>query len=264
MSDLSRYLKVEFYRAFTSKNFALTICLTFLLYLGSTLKEIFLFGRDAAATVPYFFGVVNNFNSLMDILLVISALCCATSFCDDWQNRYIRFIVTRVPTNIYCVSRVVICFCTTVLAVFFGICFYIVFLALIFPVYLPLDRLRETSVAFGDLLSSNRQITYLLCLSIIKAISCGMWSVAALLCSAVIPDTLVVVAAPLILNKAYSVLYHIFKLPIVFSIDFLSEGLVNMGDWKVTFAYPCIFLILCTIPMGLLFSIRVKQVVQND
>ena len=74
MSDLSRYLKVEFYRAFTSKNFALTICLTFLLYLGSTLKEIFLLGRDAAATVPYFFGVVNNFNSLMDILLVISAI----------------------------------------------------------------------------------------------------------------------------------------------------------------------------------------------
>ena len=147
MSDLSRYLKVEFYRAFTSKNFALTICLTFLLYLCSTLKEIFLLGRDAAATVPYFFEVVNNFNSLMDILLVISALCGATSFCDDWQNRYIRFIVTRVPTNIYCVSRVVICFCTTVLAVFFGICSYIVFLALIFPVYLPLDRLRETSVA---------------------------------------------------------------------------------------------------------------------
>ena len=49
MSDLSRYLKVEFYRAFTSKNFALTICLTFLLYLCSTLKEIFLLGRDAAA-----------------------------------------------------------------------------------------------------------------------------------------------------------------------------------------------------------------------
>lgn len=86
MSDLSRYLKVEFYRAFTSKNFALTICLTFLLYLCSTLKEIFLLGRDAAATVPYFFEVVNNFNSLMDILLVISALCGATSFCDDWQT----------------------------------------------------------------------------------------------------------------------------------------------------------------------------------
>ena len=264
MSDLSHYLKVEFYRAFTSKNFALTICLTFLLYLCSTLKEIFLLGRDAAATVPYFFGVVNNFNSLMDILLVISALCCATSFCDDWQNRYIRSIVARVPVNTYCASRVVTCFCTTVLAVFIGICFYIVFLSLIYPVYLPLNELKGTQVAFGDLLSSNRQITYLLCLSIIKAISCGMWGISALLCSAIIPDTLIVVATPLILKKAYSVLYYVFKLPIVFSIDFLSEGLVNMGDWKVTFAYPCIFLILCTMPMGLLFSIRVKQVVQND
>ena len=66
------------------------------------------------------------------------------------------------------------------------------------------------------------------------------------------------------ISMAAVVLYYVFKLPIVFSIDFLSEGLVNMGDWKVTFAYPCIFLILCTIPMGLLFSIRVKQVVQND
>ena len=40
MSAFARYQKVEFCRAFTSKNFALTICLTFLLYLGSTLKEI--------------------------------------------------------------------------------------------------------------------------------------------------------------------------------------------------------------------------------
>lgn len=264
MSDFARYQKVEFYRALTSKNFALTVGITFLLYLVSTLKEMFLLGGDAVATVPYFFGVVNNFNSLMDILLVISASCCATSFCDDWQNRYIRSIVTRVPVNIYCVSRVVTCFCITVLAVFIGICFYIIFLSLIYPVYIPLNRLRETQIAFGDLLSSNRQITYLLCLSVIKAISCGMWGISALLCSAIIPDTLIVIAAPLILKKAYSVLYYVFKLPIAFSIDFLSEGLVNMGDWKVTFAYPCIFFILCTITMGFLFCIRVRQVIQND
>ena len=41
MSDLSRYLKVEFYRAFTSKNFALTITPGYALCILSAMIGIF-------------------------------------------------------------------------------------------------------------------------------------------------------------------------------------------------------------------------------
>lgn len=264
MRDFVNYQKLEFWCAITSKNFILTICATFLLYLVTTLKEMLLLGRHTVVTVSYFFGVVNNFNSLMDVLLVLSAFCYATSFCHDWQHRYVRSIVARVPMNKYCVSRAIACFCTTVIAVFVGICVYVLVLALFYPIYLPLDEINHAQGAFGDLLASNKQITYLLCLSIIKAVSCGMWGTAALLCSAFIPDTLVVVVSPLILKKAYSVLYYVFELPIVFSVDFLSEGLVSMGNWRASFIYPCVFFVLCTVLIGSLFTIKVMRVLRND
>ena len=74
MSATLRYLRVEAARALTARTFPLCAGLTALLYLLSTLNEMQL-NSWTNGSVAYYFGVVDNFNSLLDVLPVVAALC---------------------------------------------------------------------------------------------------------------------------------------------------------------------------------------------
>lgn len=259
-----RYLKVELHRSILSASFVLAVIAVFLLYLLSSLSEIRTMARDVGATVPYFFDAVNSFNSMMDILLIISALCYARSFCNDWQHRYFRSVVARTSVNNYCTCRATVCFISTFTAVLLGMWLYIFLLSIFFPMQAVYQSVDGLNPVFGSLLYEGKPLVYLMCFCVIKAASCGMWGMAALASSSYMPNTFIALVSPLILHKAYSILYWALNLPPYLSIDFLSEGLVMFRKPSTALIYSCSFFFVCSMLLGYLFCYRVKKVIRND
>lgn len=256
MSATLRYLRVEAARALTARTFPLCAGLTALLYLLSTLNEMQL-NSWTNGSVAYYFGVVDNFNSLLDVLPVVAALCCATSFCSDWRERYVHAILVRTTEGRYCACRLAACFFVTALAVFLGICLYLAALAAFYPLARPGDA--AGGIAFDGLAAQGNYLGALLCRAAVKAVSCGMWGVAALACSAVIPDMLVTVASPLLFKRLYSVLYNMLGLPQALSIDFVSESLVTVGSWQASLLHACGLFLLYAALAGAAYRLLVKR-----
>lgn len=257
-----RYLRVEAARALTARTFPLCVGLTALLYLLCSLHEMQLFpptmaGADNAVSAAYLFGAVDNFNSLLDVLPVVAALCCATSFCSDWRERYVHAILVRTTEGRYCACRLAACFFVTALAVFLGVCLYLAALAALYPLARPGDA--AGGIAFDGLAAQGNYLGALLCRAAVKAVSCGMWGVAALACSAVIPDMLVTVASPLLFKRLYSVLYNMLGLPQALSIDFVSESLVTVGSWQASLLHACGLFLLYAALAGAAYRLLVKR-----
>ncbi len=257
-----RYLRVEAARALTARTFPLCVGLTALLYLLCSFHEMQLFpptmaGADNAVSAAYLFGAVDNFNSLLDVLPVVAALCCATSFCSDWQERYVHAILVRTTEGRYCACRLAACFFVTALAVFLGVCLYLAALAALYPLARPGDA--AGGIAFDGLAAQGNYLGALLCRAAVKAVSCGMWGVAALACSAVIPDMLVTVASPLLFKRLYSVLYNMLGLPQALSIDFVSESLVTVGSWQASLLHACGLFLLYAALAGAAYRLLVKR-----
>lgn len=251
-----RYLRVEAARALTARTFPLCAGLTALLYLLSTLNEMQL-NSWTNGSVAYYFDAVDNFNSLLDVLPVVAALCCATSFCSDWQERYVHAILVRTTEGRYCACRLAACFFVTALAVFLGVCLYLAALAAFYP--LTEESGGYLTWAYADLVLGEQPVRYLLCKAAVKAVSCGMWGVAALACSAVIPDMLVTVASPLLFKRLYSVLYNMLGLPQALSIDFVSESLVTVGSWQASLLHACGLFLLYAALAGAAYRLLVKR-----
>ena len=143
------------------------------------------------------------------------------------------------------------------LAVFLGVCLYLAALAALYPLARPGDA--AGGIAFDGLAAQGNYLGALLCRAAVKAVSCGMWGVAALACSAVIPDMLVTVASPLLFKRLYSVLYNMLGLPQALSIDFVSESLVTVGSWQASLLHACGLFLLYAALAGAAYRLLVKR-----
>ncbi len=251
-----RYLRVEAARALTARTFPLCVGLTALLYLLSTLNEMQL-NSWTNGSVAYYFDVVDNFNSLLDVLPVVAALCCATSFCSDWQERYVHAILVRTTEGRYCACRLAACFFVTALAVFLGVCLYLAALAAFYP--LTEESGGYLTWAYADLVLGEQPVRYLLCKATVKAVFGGMWSIVALACSAIVPDMLITVASPLFLARVESALGNLLHVPDALRLGYLSDSMIELGSWQASLLHACGLFLLYAALAGAAYRLLVKR-----
>lgn len=257
-----RYLRVEAARALTARTFPLCAGLTALLYLLCSFHEMQMFpptmaGADNAVSAAYLFGAVDNFNSLLDILPVVAALCCATSFCSDWRERYVHAILVRTTEGRYCACRLAACFFVTALAVFLGVCLYLAALAALYP--LTEESGGYLTWAYADLVLGEQPVRYLLCKATVKAVFGGMWSIVALACSAIVPDMLITVASPLFLARVESALGNLLHVPDALRLGYLSDSMIELGSWQASLLHACGLFLLYAALAGAAYRLLVKR-----
>lgn len=252
-------LRADFRRVFSSFGLYATILCTFLVFLLSVSEEIQLVAGSEGASVCYFFNAVNSFNSLADIMLIVATLPFALSFCEDWKNKYYRALLIRSNISSYCWARALVCFIATFLAVFLGLMLFIGVLSIWFPIAVAGDG--EYGI-FRVFIQNGQPIFYLIFLCVIRGFASAFWSIVSLTFSAYIANVFVALTAPLIVNKLLAVLFTTL-LPQRYSIYYFTEGLVDMGSWGLSLAYPCILFTVLSIILALLFKSRAKEVLHN-
>lgn len=259
-SNFLSVLKVDGKRAFFSPWFFSTIGVVCVLYLLSVSNELKI--MMGGGNVVYFFMSVNNFNSLMDIMLVISVLPFAMSFCHDWKNRYIRSIQARTTNRAYCWSKLITTFFSSFVAIYAGLLLFILVLSFGHPIDGGVDTV-DKSILFSNFIAEGKPMLFLLSLCTIRACAAGMWAVVSLACTAFVPNVFIALTAPLILHKLYIVLQSILSLPQQIYIDYLTEGFISVGDWGQSLLFACGFFVVCSVLLGILFQRRVRKAVAN-
>ena len=252
-------LRVDFRRVFSSFGFYATVLCKFLVFLLSASEEIQLVAGSEGASVYYFFNAVNSFNSLADIMLIVATLPFALSFCEDWQNKYYRSLLIRSNISSYCWARALVCFLTTFLAIFLGMMVFIGVLSIWFPITAPGDGEFDIFKVFA---LNGKPMVSLTFFCVIRGFASAFWSIVSLTFSAYIANVFVALTAPLIVNKLLAVLFNIL-LPYRYSISFLTEGIVDMGSWSWSLAFPCLLFTVLSLILILLFKSRAKEVLHN-
>lgn len=258
MTAVLRYYRTDLRRAFLSPHFLGAVLVVCLIYVVSALSEMY-----DDYTVVKLFDAVNSFNSLMDVFLVTSVICYGTSFCADRQNHFDRYLTIRVSPSHYAISRVVSCWLSTVAAVFLGCWLFVSVMRLGFPLYDASYVMEEGSVDVYMLLQNRQPLLFLQYFILIRMFAAGMWSTAALLSSTFFPSVFVTMAAPLILNRLYSVVFYLLKLPFRFSIDHLTDTSVYLGSMRYELIYTCTFFFAITVLLAIAFFFRARRVMKN-
>ncbi len=259
MTAVLRYYRTDLRRAFLSPRFLGAVLVVCLIYVVSALPEM----RHDDYTVVELFDAVNGFNSLMNVFLVASVICYGTSFCADRQNHFDRYLTIRVSPSHYAFSRVVSCWLSTVSAVFLGCWLFVSVMRLGVPLYDASYVMEEGSVDFYMLLQDGKPLLFLQYFILIRMFAAGMWSTAALLSSTFFPSVFVTMAAPLILNRLYSVVFYLLKLPFRFSIDRLTDASVYLGSVRHGLIYTCTFFFAITVLLAIAFFFRARRVMKN-
>lgn len=141
---------------------------------------------------------VFDYNVVSNLIILIATLPVATSFCTEWNTRYVRSIVSRTGAGKFARHKVLTCYFGTFTAIFIAMAiFTVILLALKAPIIdeVGINNAREP---FGAIVENHPylyQLIHIICFSSY----CAFWSIVGLAVSAYIPNQYIVYAAPFIL-----------------------------------------------------------------
>lgn len=261
MKNLMRSILYDLYITFSRPFVYVVIALTYALYMVSAAAEIGI-TRYSEYSVVYYFQAINSFNSLMDILLILATFPPALNFHYEQRTKHHVLAIMRINSSAYFWSKVITCFISTLLSIFAGIFIFIVTLSFKFPLILQNDIHLTGDVLFF-LIEAQRPWAYLFGMCLIKAVSMAFWSVFALYCSSYLKDIYYTLLSPLIGYRIYASLYFMLRLPAFCGIQFLGEGLVDLGNPYFSTAYIGVVFIVLSIGCGLLYVNKTRKELAN-
>ena len=250
-------LRMELRRAFTSPGFfAAVVGMAAVLFVGTASEMNTLGGMGS---VYYFFLCANSFNSITDIMLVVSVLPFATSFCADFKNHYYRPILARTSADGYSSSKAAACFISTFAAVALGCILFVLALSLFYPF---LDEIAATSLdPFSELPIEKYAVLHLLFFILIRSLAAAFWGELSLMSTAFMPSVFAALCMPLIAYNLLSLLTDVFDAS--FNISMLQQSSVTLGPWYFTLIYSCLLFILLAVLCAVVFKKQVRRLVKN-
>ena len=150
-----------------------------------------------STTSILYFQLLLRYRDFYIVFLLFSALPGATLFCEDWDNRYIRFAVLRSSKSIYAISKVIACFFAAVLVVFLSGWLMVLILSGRFEWFSPND-LKNSYGDFQILITPERVFLYYSLAFLCRGFCGGFLSVVALWFSTKVTNMFVTLATPML------------------------------------------------------------------
>lgn len=193
---------------------------------------------------------------------LLAALPFATSFCEDYRNRFLWYSIQRTNIRAYTWSKVFSSMLYTFLANMFAISGFVGILLLRSPLLGTSENIASyVSIAPYDMLLCGRfPILYFLCIAICESLFMGLLSTLALTISGMIPDYFVTLAAPIVcyygmINTVKEGIFSPYRIFMTHSID--MGGVVN------SLLYAIGYTIIGIMIMGAIFFRIVKRRVSH-
>lgn len=193
---------------------------------------------------------------------LLAALPFATSFCEDYRNRFLWYSIQRTNIRAYTWSKVFSSMLYTFLANMFAISGFVGILLLRSPLLGTSENIASyASIApYGMLLCGRFPILYFLCIAICESLFMGLLSTLALTISGMIPDYFVTLAAPIV---CYYGMINMVKEGIFSPYRIFMTHSIDMGGVANSLLYAIGYAIIGTMVMGAIFFRIVKRRVSH-
>lgn len=194
-NSLLQYLKMDFYRSLFSWQFLIgifgVVCIMFLAIFENNQLD---------TSVLYVYAMVVYGLPFMTVH-IMCAFPYATSFCEDWENKYFHLEVVRGKLGYYICSKVVVIFLTSVLTLVIGSMIFVCVLHLFLPWIMQQDSIYMGYLETGGLtqfLRSQNFILFFLLSSVQYGLLSGILALLASYVSLFISNKLLILAVPAI------------------------------------------------------------------
>jgi hypothetical protein len=256
MHSMKGYLKTDFHRGLISQTF-LAACLGCILIGFFGLRDEIGIGLNVSVVYYYHF-IFMDFEILF---LLLCALPFSTSFCTDWNNRYLPYSMIRGDARSYSISKVAICALSGFFVSFLAHLFILGVLALICPISLNGSMDNPAAVfGFAYLLDTGTPFFYFIFILLPKCLICGLIAVFALWISTKITNVFVVLASPIIFYYCWNNLTILLGLSYSYDLENVMEyGVAIVANpWLNLLAFFIIIAAL-VILLGILFYRGIKR-----
>lgn len=187
-----KVIKVDFYRAFFSGKFIVSI----LMGAGICYFTLLFCGNYKSETVHKFIMLHDRSQSFL--AYVVSIIAYALCFYDDFYYGNIKNIVGRICLNEYVFSKSIAAICSTICAFVMGKMLFVVIHSVSNPICLPetLNRI-PSSIMYISLIYEKHYMYYFFVSSVQKALYCAVLCQIVMLISIIIPNKSLVFCLPI-------------------------------------------------------------------
>ena len=213
-------------------------------------------GADVRFEISYMLDIT----TVRKMIAILGALPFAANFADEWTSRVTIGCISRCGVKRYAVSNVVICFVSSLAAVFLGIMLYAVGLSFFLPVFA--DTNNPMSLLEQTLLRGGVPWVYIMYRILPFAASCAMWSVMGMMLTSFFPNKFVGICAPFVASYVIERITMQFPSPFnLWHVSLLYLGWENI--WLQLLYCVGMFAAIAAV-CGVVFVIMVKRRVQNE
>lgn len=176
-------LRADIKRTVTGAGFYLAFVLTAVIQIQGAAEDLVFSDVD----ILYLFMLSANTGKMQWLMPVVATLAFSSAFFEDIHSKFFRCQLMRVGRKAYLLSKLLICFLSTFLAVAGGVLLYVVFLSTQYPLLLqqPCDFEEMILSSAGLLLQYGRIIPYVILSVSFRAVAAAMWAMLGLCISTV-------------------------------------------------------------------------------
>ena len=257
-----RALSMSFMQVYTSKVFYLAIIGVTVLCFISVWDSLEMPGVSVSYLIEIFIGLA----MFKKIVVLFAAIPFVSSFCSDWKCQYIKPVIIRARINKYIRARIITCFVTGLLTVFFGLLLFILLLSFRMPIF-PMGNYENViNLPLAPLATSFIPISYIVARCFVFSLAAVLWSMVGLTVSAFIPIHFVAIASTVIASYFLEQITY-FYLPDWLNLYKLtgSEDVIHQGPYISLFYFIFVFVFVSFSALaGLLFQYQVKRRINNE
>lgn len=260
---MMKYGKTDFIRAFTSKEFVISIFgILLLLFMGCLSDGVQ--GNSVVRLVWY-----STFGVQFLVVMVVGAAPYAGSVCEDLEYGYIHQILIRENLRNYCISRAITVLLSSIGSFTIGMMSFAAILKCRLPWIDTRDSVYQAAVrsgSFRQLLLGEYFYLYVLLFSIQLGMMIGILSLFSACISLFISNKLLVMSIPVMAYyfiSQYAV--EIFPDYNYFNLDLIFGGKKNIFDNDVmSFAYAILVMCLIGTALTCLLYFRLQRRVNGE
>ncbi|MBX4262783.1 hypothetical protein KTC96_23275 (plasmid) [Clostridium estertheticum] len=253
-------ISMDVRRAFCSFGFLLAILGVCMVYYAGAMTFF------SYADILFMFKYATEGSSFNHVLLLFCALPYTTSFCNDWNSKYIRSIIARMGTKRYAASKIISCALSSGTAMVLGILLFIFPLLLRIPLVATNARLANykqfVATLGGSFLLNGHFIMYFIIYIYLAFLAAAFWSVLGLCVSAYIPNKFVALFTPFI--GLYVLAYITCYFPIWLQVNKITTGNFIINGTFISLIYATLFVTVLISCFGLLFHKAIKRRISNE
>lgn len=248
MTRIIDLLKVDLYRAFTTKGFWIGLFSTVVVFIFSSVGMV---TPQTSAVVV--FNNTYKYNNISQMLFLVSTFAYSVSFCVDCETKYIYEITIRSNISTYLAVRCISVAIMGGLSVTLGALAFISGICICQPSIVPSDIVIDVELsaqAFGDLLVEKRVIMYFASYIVVIFLQSGFFSVLGLTVSSYLPNPYIAYISPFILAFLLNQIANVCRFPIWLDpVKLATANVMNMTWFSILVMVICVygtFIIVCS------------------